>query len=354
MTEEMDYSLPFDFSSSIPNIIDDDDQAKVDKNIHPNIGDTKTDPNFEEYTERYNNESKEGDYTISYTYDQDMLDEKNSDNYNKYASKERVNNMSKDFEMEKVKKTDTITIDDGIGKENEKIAIINFDDNWLSQYENAKPILDNYQFKATFYIVCDYIDGKNRMTWQQIKSLQQDGHEIGSHTMNHENLDEISIDARYGEIVESKKCIEDKGIRVNSFSYPFNSGDSNQEILELVANNYDFARTAGGNSDADNDGKHEDYERFTIIGWSHDAERKKHNYSDLQMLDTFKDYIGKFDNEDKSGTGNIPIIIYHNIDDEKGTYNTSLDLFNSEMQYLYENGFKVVTMNEVFGHNSYE
>ena len=59
----------------------------------------------------------------------------------------------------------------------------------MSQYSNAKPILDKYGFKATFYIVCNYVGGgDNRMTWEEIKSLQQEGHDIASHTMNHDDL----------------------------------------------------------------------------------------------------------------------------------------------------------------------
>ena len=116
---------------------------------------------------------------------------------------------------ENMKKSSKIESSDG------KMAVINFDDNWKSQYENAKAILDEYQFKSTFYIVCDYIDGKNRLTLQQLQTLQEEGNEIGSHSMNHANLDQIARDSKYNEIVESKKCLEDRGFNINSFSYPF-------------------------------------------------------------------------------------------------------------------------------------
>ena len=72
---------------------------------------------------------------------------------------------------------------------NQKVVILTFDDGYKSQYSNAKPILDKYGFKATFSIVCNYVgNGDNRMTWEEIKSLQQEGHDIASHTMNHDNL----------------------------------------------------------------------------------------------------------------------------------------------------------------------
>ena len=38
-----------------------------------------------------------------------------------------------------------------------RVVIINFDDSYKSQYILAKPILDKYGFKATFFAVCDWI-----------------------------------------------------------------------------------------------------------------------------------------------------------------------------------------------------
>ena len=74
----------------------------------------------------------------------------------------------------------------------------------------------------------------------------------------------------------------------------------------------------------------------------------ENNYSDIQMLDAFKAYVKQY-SEKSHSVGSIPIIIYHNIDDDRGAYSTSIDLFKSEMRYLYDSGFKTVTMNEVFG-----
>ena len=61
---------------------------------------------------------------------------------------------------------------------NNKAVILTFDDGYKSQYTNAKPILDKYGYKATFYIVCEYVGGGEgqvhsnvKMTWEEIITL---------------------------------------------------------------------------------------------------------------------------------------------------------------------------------------
>src|ERR1051326_4799881 len=43
---------------------------------------------------------------------------------------------------------------------NNKVAIITFGDAWKSEYTTAKPILDKYGFKASYFIPCNYPDLK--------------------------------------------------------------------------------------------------------------------------------------------------------------------------------------------------
>ncbi len=362
IAQEIDYSAPFDFlsseqySSDMDMFLDNNENSNSTTTALSHLG--KGDSTSFMDNEKSSPIDNEGNPELTDGFHIDNEKVKNSlfDESELFDTKDNNLDMKTDAHLhnDEVKDLDTISDkifqDSKINSDENKIAIVNFDDSWASQYNNAKPILDKYQFKGTFYIICDSIEGKNKLTWKQVHTLQEQGHEIGSHTMGHENLDVISAGAKTHEIVDSKKCIEEEGINVNSFSYPFNSGDDNRETLELVSNNYDFARTAGGHEGSNNFGKYYGYERYTIIGWSHDAERKENNYSDSQMFNIFTDYLYRFSDQGAK-IGGIPIIIYHNIDDDIGPYNTSTDLFESEMQYLYENGFKVITMNEVFGLN---
>jgi peptidoglycan/xylan/chitin deacetylase (PgdA/CDA1 family) len=104
--------------------------------------------------------------------------------------------------------------------------------------------LDKYGFKATFSIVCNYVgSGDNRMTWEEIKSLQQEGHDIASHTMNHYDLSKLPLQGVEYEVAQSKQCLLDQGINPKSFTYPFNGGSDEPSVINTVANYYDLART---------------------------------------------------------------------------------------------------------------
>ncbi|MBD0360981.1 MAG: hypothetical protein ICV56_09770, partial [Nitrososphaeraceae archaeon] len=89
--------------------------------------------------------------------------------------------------------------------------------------------------------------------------------------------------------------------------------------------------------------------RYSILGWSHDAERRDNSYSDSQMLDRFIEVVNSQSAYNTDGTINaIPILIWHRIDNsgvgDPEQYATTIDLFEKEIKYLHDNGFKVLTM----------
>src|SRR5215212_8018180 len=109
-----------------------------------------------------------------------------------------------------------------IGKP-DTFVIINFDDSHQSDYTYAKPILDKYGFKATFFEVCNWIetgyhDKDISITWQQIAALQQDGMDIEAHTMTHPNLNGLSQSDLDYEIGQSKQCLENHGFNPTIFA----------------------------------------------------------------------------------------------------------------------------------------
>jgi peptidoglycan/xylan/chitin deacetylase (PgdA/CDA1 family) len=254
-----------------------------------------------------------------------------------------------------------------------RAVVLTFDDGYKSQYTNAKPILDKYGYKATFYIVCNYAEKNGRLKWEDITALYNEGHDIGSHTMNHADLSQTSKKETQYEIGESKQCLLNHGINPTNFAYPFNGGTDETAVVNTVAKYYDMARTArsapepimylhcngfkeeSSQTDCRKFSDEDDYaeltfaNRYSIMGWSHDADRSKNSYDDSEMLDRFIEVVNIPSIYNTDGTINaIPIVIWHRIDNsgegDPESYATTIDLFEKEIKYLHDNGFKVLTM----------
>jgi len=107
--------------------------------------------------------------------------------------------------------TETI-LNSSVIDDNQKVVMINFDDGYKSHFLYAKPILDKYGFKATFFIVCGKMETKPKwMTWNHITALKNDGMDIESHTMTHAHLDSLSTQTLYYEIGYAKQCLAEHG-----------------------------------------------------------------------------------------------------------------------------------------------
>lgn len=116
---------------------------------------------------------------------------------------------------------------------------ITFDDGYLSVYEHAFPLLAERSMTATIYVVADTIGGINEwdrkcgdqiekmMTAEQVREMADAGFEIGSHTLSHPHLTDLSNEQLILEVADSKKKLEDiTGREVVSFSYPYGDYDS--------------------------------------------------------------------------------------------------------------------------------
>jgi peptidoglycan/xylan/chitin deacetylase (PgdA/CDA1 family) len=250
----------------------------------------------------------------------------------------------------------------------DKVVILNFDDGRKSQFTQAKPILDKYGFKATFYAVCNYLDNKKGyMSWKDIETLYKEGHDIGSHSMSHAHLEKLSKKGVSFEVAQSKKCFEDHGINATTFAYPFNEGSSDKNVINIIAKYYDLARTASSpiaflRCDGLKELSNQDDclqtskkggltygNRYSIRGWSHDMSRLVNSYTDEELFDRFVKVVNSQSKYNKDGVINaIPIIIYHRAGDSGVLdYNTDLDLFEKEMKYLHDNNIQVLTMRDL-------
>lgn len=117
----------------------------------------------------------------------------------------------------------------------QKPVILTFDDGYLDTYRLAYPLLKEYGMKAVVFVLGDRSIRKNRwdlgkggfseaslMTDNHILELYNSGFEIGSHTLSHSNLNELSPDECFREVHKPKIILEALlGGPIQSFSYPY-------------------------------------------------------------------------------------------------------------------------------------
>jgi hypothetical protein len=216
-----------------------------------------------------------------------------------------------------------------------------------------------------------YADSGNirRMNWQDIVTLQKDGMDIESHTMDHKPLNTLSWNGLLYEIAGSKQCLADHDIDSSIFAYPFNQGSNIPSVVDIVSKYYSFARTGtyplmslNCNGYANKpeqpdcrtylpDGRLTFENRYDIRSDSFFHIRSDHNYSPSEM---FQKYIQEVNSQVPYNNGKInavPIITYrdltYNIQDyNKAGTTITVPLFDQEMQYLHDNGFKVLLLNQ--------
>ncbi len=111
----------------------------------------------------------------------------------------------------------------------DKPIVLTFDDGYADHYVNAFPILKNYKFPATFFVITQFVE-ENRpgyLTWAQIDEMARAGTEIGSHTLDHPDLRGKPVAFQTNQIAGSKAIIELRlGVTVKSFAYPSGQYDS--------------------------------------------------------------------------------------------------------------------------------
>ncbi|MBI9035075.1 MAG: polysaccharide deacetylase family protein [Bacteroidales bacterium] len=107
-----------------------------------------------------------------------------------------------------------------------KPIIITFDSNTAGIYNNAYPIMQEFGFTGTLYVVANHLNGGGIVTTDQVKEMALAGWEIGSKGMNGVVLT-TDYSVLSEEISGSKLKLEEiLGFPIKSFSYPGGATDA--------------------------------------------------------------------------------------------------------------------------------
>lgn len=122
---------------------------------------------------------------------------------------------------------------------------LTFDDGYTGVYHGAKPIMDKFGFAGVAYVITDLVGAPGRMTVDQLKSLQDLGWDIASHTKGHKFL--VSGKPADGEIeselAESQKWLVNNGFPRGSRHLSSPGGEFNDNVLSTVKKYYASHRT---------------------------------------------------------------------------------------------------------------
>jgi peptidoglycan/xylan/chitin deacetylase (PgdA/CDA1 family) len=133
------------------------------------------------------------------------------------------------------------------GEKHGKVFGITFDDGYENNLRCALPILKRFGFSSTCYIVANQVGKTNSwdlergviqvplMDAQQLKAWVDAGQEVGSHTLNHANLETLSEAEQAMEIIQSKTQLEalvQQKAGVQHFCYPY--GGLNKTAVQNV------------------------------------------------------------------------------------------------------------------------
>jgi peptidoglycan/xylan/chitin deacetylase (PgdA/CDA1 family) len=141
---------------------------------------------------------------------------------------------------------------------NNKPAAISFtfDDGSREHFDMAVPLLNEFGFKATFFVIAGLTreqkadplvvnrrcDWWAEVSWQEWRTAANQGHEIGNHSLTHPVLSRVRESQRLGaEVTDSARLIEEKiGQWPASFAYPYNK--SSTAVRELVLQHHHAVR----------------------------------------------------------------------------------------------------------------
>jgi len=139
-----------------------------------------------------------------------------------------------------------------------KYIILTFDDGYKDNYDLAFPILKEFNFKATIFLMgsltyneWDVKAGGERkfslMSVEMIKEMQDYGIEFGAHTFNHPKLNTLSNEEIEHQIVDVKKPLEEKiGKEIITFAYPYGIlNDYAKEMAKKAGYTFALATDSG-------------------------------------------------------------------------------------------------------------
>lgn len=124
------------------------------------------------------------------------------------------------------------------------LVALTFDDG-TSDHMNVASVLDSLNMNGTFFINTEHIGNEGFMTTTDLTNLQNNGHEIGSHTVSGLSIVNLPTPRKTQEICTCKEDLETLGLTVHSISWPY--GEINDDLISIAQGcGHQLGRDIGG------------------------------------------------------------------------------------------------------------
>lgn len=130
-------------------------------------------------------------------------------------------------------------------KKQRAIVSLTFDDGWVTAYAYLVNQMDKRGIKGTHFIITEYMDKvgytADYIGSKKVKELLANGHEVGSHTLLHDDMSKVTPEVLNENLELSKIRLENLGAKVVSFAWPY--GFFLPEQAERAHQTYNLVRT---------------------------------------------------------------------------------------------------------------
>lgn len=136
---------------------------------------------------------------------------------------------------------------------NQKIIWLTFDDSLWDFYDNAYPILQKYQVKATNNVITSTVGNQANLSLDEMLEMKNNGMSFQDHTVTHPDLSATDSSTQTTEMKDSKQYLDDS-LNQDTIAIAYPAGRYSDTTLQ-IAENLDYklgVTTNEGLASADN------------------------------------------------------------------------------------------------------